>query len=116
MGSDQCWCRHTCTVDNFLSPVHYSPSTLSLDAVKTITKQTALRYPNYFMYDEDETTPTVVLMIGTALLKVFAPRQPIWRLHILIRHIEKLFGINWLKRLLFVRKKPVSARASFGKP
>lgn len=98
-----------CTVDNFLRPVHYSPSALSLDAVKTITKQTALRHPNYYMYDEDETTPSVVLMIGTALLKVFAPRQPIWRLHILLRHIERFFGINWLKRLFFEHKKRVSA-------
>jgi hypothetical protein len=90
-----------CTNDNFLHPVHFSPKALSLELVKIITKKIALRHPNYFMYDEDENTPPVVLMIGAFLLKVFAPRQPIWRLHIIIRKIQNLFGITFLKRTVF---------------
>jgi hypothetical protein len=101
-----------CTEDNFLRPVHYTPEALSLHEVKAITKQTALRCPNYFMYDEDETTPLFVLMIGNALLKAFAPRQPIWRLHIILRYLEKFIGVNWLKRLTFRRENLVRAVTS----
>ena len=90
-----------CTEDNFLKPVHYSPEAITLDAVKAITKRTALRFPNYFMYDEDENTPPMVLMIGTALLKLFAPKQPIWRLHILLRSLQKITGVSLFKSILF---------------
>ncbi|MFV9644543.1 MAG: B12-binding domain-containing radical SAM protein [Desulfobacterales bacterium] len=93
-----------CTKDNFLHPVYYSPQALSLEEVKTITKRTALRHSNYFMYDEDENTPSMVLMIGTALLRLFAPKQPIWKLHILLRSVQKMIGINWFKSILFERK------------
>jgi hypothetical protein len=93
-----------CTDDNFLTPVHYTPEAMSLGEVKAITKQTALKHPNYFMYDEDETTPPVILMIGTALLRMFAPRQPIWRLHILLRTLQQASGIQRVKRLLFERR------------
>lgn len=97
-----------CTNDNFLHPVHFNPKALSLERVKFITKETALRHPNYFMYDEDEKTPPFVLMIGASLLKLFAPRQPIWRLHIILRKIQNLFGIAFLKRTLFeLRNKKV---------
>ncbi len=90
-----------CADDNFLKPVHYSPDALSLDEVKVLTKKMASSHANYFMYDEDEDTPPFVLMIGASLLKVFAPRQPIWRLHILIRKIQNFLGIGFLKRILF---------------
>ena len=93
-----------CTKDNFLHPVYYSPQALSLEEVKTITKRTALRHSNYFMYDEDENTPSMVLMVGTALLRLFAPKQPIWKLHILLRSVQKMIGVNWFKSILFERK------------
>ena len=88
----------TCTDDNFLKPVHFTPETLSLDEVKVITKRMALTRPNYFMYDEDETTPPLILMLGTTLLRFFAPKQPLWRLHILIRQVQRYMGISWLKK------------------
>jgi len=83
----------SCTKDNFLKPVHYSPEAISLDAIKALTKRIALEFPNYFMYDENENTPPVVLIIGTALLKLFAPKQPIWRLYICLRTLRKMLGI-----------------------
>ncbi|MBE9573255.1 MAG: radical SAM protein [Proteobacteria bacterium] len=94
----------SCTNDNFLKPVHYSPEAITLDAVKAITKRIALKHPNYFMYDEDENTPPIVLMIGTGLLKIFAPKQPIWKLHICLRTLQKMLGISFLKRVLFDHK------------
>jgi len=90
-----------CTQDNFLQPVNFVPEKISLNQVKVITKRMALNHPNYFMYDEDETTPAVILMLGTALLRIFAPRQPLWRMHILIRRIQGYLGIIWLKKKIF---------------
>ena len=91
----------SCTKDNFLHPVPYSPKNLNLDAVKNITKRTALRYPNYFMFDEDENTPLIVLMIGAIFLRIFAPRQPIWKIYIFLRNIEKILGISLIKRIIY---------------
>jgi radical SAM superfamily enzyme YgiQ (UPF0313 family) len=92
------------TKDNFLHPVHFEPTDISLEAVKTITKHTALQHPNYFMYDEDENTPPVILVIGTTLLRLFAPRQPIWKLHILINTVQKFLGVSFIKRFMYDRK------------
>lgn len=91
----------SCTSDEFLKPVAFIPDALSLEQVKKITKQFALKNPNYFMYDEDETTPLFILAFGTALLKTIAPQQPIWRLHILIRIIQKYTGIGFIKKWLY---------------
>ncbi|WP_457755586.1 B12-binding domain-containing radical SAM protein [Thermodesulfatator indicus] len=90
--------------DNFLKPYHYEPEEISLNEVKIYTKWMALHNDNFFMYDEDENTPPFVLMLGSALIKIFAPRQPIWRLFILIRKIQRFTGITWLRKFLFLRK------------
>ncbi len=87
--------------DNFLRPVSYIPSGMSLEEIKIMTKNMSLRHANYFMYDEDEDTPPFVLMIGALLLKYFASRQPLWRLHIMLRKIQNISGIGFAKRLLF---------------
>ncbi|MBT8341846.1 MAG: radical SAM protein [Desulfatitalea sp.] len=84
----------SCTNDGFLNPVTFIPEELSLEQVKKITKQFALKHPNYFMYDEDETTPLFILGLGTRMLKIFAPDQPIWRLHILIRMIQNVICVK----------------------
>jgi len=89
----------SCTDDNFLRPVNYTPEGLSLDDVKRITKRRALSETNFFMYDEDESAPPLVLALATSLLKVFAPRQPIWRFVIIQRTMQKYLGILPLKRL-----------------
>jgi radical SAM superfamily enzyme YgiQ (UPF0313 family) len=90
-----------CTNDNFLHPVHFKPEALSLEDIKIITKKTALRHPNYFMYDEDENTPLFLLMLGASFLRLFAPRKPIWKLHIIIRKLQNFSGIGFIKRLFF---------------
>jgi radical SAM superfamily enzyme YgiQ (UPF0313 family) len=90
-----------CCRDNFLHPVHIEPEALSLESVKLITKKAALSRTNYFMYDEDETTPAFIMVIGTFLLRLFAPRQPIWRLFILMRLAQKYTGVAFLRKLIF---------------
>jgi radical SAM superfamily enzyme YgiQ (UPF0313 family) len=92
----------SCTTDHFLSPVRYEPKDISLEEIKKITKLESLKNPNYFMYDEDENTPPAVLAMGIFFLRLFAPKQPIWRLHILIRLLQKYTGIAWLKRIRFL--------------
>lgn len=90
-----------CTTDSFLKPVRFNPDAISLEDVKKITKLESFKRPNYYMYDEDETTPPFVLAIGTTLLRLFAPNQPIWRLHIVIRLLQKYTGITFIKKALF---------------
>lgn len=101
IGSEMLADKPGCTADNFLKPVAFIPDDLSLEDVKRITKSVALEHPNYFMYDEDETTPLFILGVGTQLLRWFAPDQPIWRLHILIRTIQKYTGIGWLRKKMY---------------
>ncbi|WP_289020891.1 radical SAM protein [Desulfobacter postgatei] len=93
-----------CTPDNFFKPVNFEPEAISLEKIKKLTKLEALNHPNYYMYDEDENTPSSVLAIGVFLLKLFSPKQPVWRLHILIRLLQKYTGILWLKKIIVVHK------------
>ncbi|MDF1552125.1 MAG: radical SAM protein [Deferrisomatales bacterium] len=93
-----------CTTDSFLHPVHVEPEQVSLEEIKAITKREALRHPNYFLYDEDETTPVPVLMTGALLLRMIAPRRPLWKLHILLRTLQQRLGIAGLKRLRFEKQ------------
>jgi hypothetical protein len=87
--------------DGFLRPTAYRPADLSLDEVKLLTKREALGRTNWFMYDEDEKAPLFVMILGTWLLRLFAPRQPIWRFFILMRKAQAWTGVNALKRLAF---------------
>jgi radical SAM superfamily enzyme YgiQ (UPF0313 family) len=93
-----------CSPDNFLHPIPFEPRDIRLDTIKVITKHEALRRPNYYMYDEDENIPLFVTRIGATLMKWFAPRQPIWKLLLVIKKIQNLIGISFLKRLLFSLK------------
>lgn len=90
--------------DNFLYPTSYKPEELSLQEIKIITKWFALNHDNFFMYDEDEKTPLLLLRIGTIILKFFLPNKPIWTLFIAIRKIQRYTGINLLKKLSFYVK------------
>ncbi len=90
-----------CTSDCFLTPVAFEPEAVSLEEVKRITKRMALKHSNYFMYDEDEDTPSFVLALGIFILRKISPKQPIWRLHIFLRTLQKYIGIMLLKRWYF---------------
>jgi hypothetical protein len=86
---------------NFFRPMAYRPAALSLDEVKALTKREALKHTNWFMYDEDEKTPLFAMVLGTWLLRTFAPGQPLLRLFVLMRRAQVLSGVNALKRLAF---------------
>ena len=84
----------TCTEDEFLHPVYYEPDTLDLERIKRLTKDAYHRYPNFLMYDEKSQYPAVVITAFHILLKLFAPKQPIWRVYILVRKVLRIFGVE----------------------
>lgn len=86
-----------CSGDNFLHSVYIAPRRIDLYRIKAIVKQAAFHYSNIFVYDERKRIPFIVLRIYFLLLKVFASHQPMWKIYILIRRIEKLVGIRFVK-------------------
>jgi radical SAM superfamily enzyme YgiQ (UPF0313 family) len=88
-----------CTKNDFLYPVHYEPDALDLTTVKILTKRAFLRNPNFLMYDENVQYPAALVKGAIALLKVFAPKQPLWRVYILIRKLLGYMGVNEAIRL-----------------
>ena len=93
--------------DNFFRPTTYQCEELNITTMKRLTKEHALHSTNYFMYDEDERTPLILLRFGTLFMKCFFPRQPVWRLFILMRKIQKMFGILFVRSLMMKSKKRV---------
>lgn len=89
---------------NFLFPAQLPVSrTLDIHTLKDVIKRQALTKPNYFMYDEDERTPLVVLRSAAAMVRIFFPGQPLWRAFVLLRKIQKLTGYAALRRVLYER-------------
>jgi radical SAM superfamily enzyme YgiQ (UPF0313 family) len=95
----------TCTFDNFLHPVSYVPESLSLESVKAITKVETLIHPNFFMYDERFKRPAIFDKGISLLLKLLFLKHPTWKLRVLLRTIQKFFGIFFVKRMLFNKRK-----------
>jgi len=102
--------------DNFLYPVKFEPKDITLDQVKATVKTASFKYPNIFMYDEDEVTPLFLQKIGAIIMRLFAPKEPIWKLFILSRYIEHALGIREIKRRRYILKtKPGLIRVSIFK-
>jgi Radical SAM superfamily/B12 binding domain len=93
------------TRDNFLQPVSLPEGTgIGLNQLKKIVKLRSFKNDNFFMYDEDERTPELLMQLGIFLLNLFAPRQPIWRLFIIIRKIQSLLGIRRVQEMWYLKK------------
>lgn len=89
-----------CTEDNFFRPVTYVPYDITLDEIKILTKREALKYANFYMYDEDQEFSLALLITATWLLRLVAPNQPLWRIFIVLRKIEIWTGINFVRRII----------------
>ena len=87
-----------CSDDNFFHPVKIEPEKISLEEIHTIAKHFSYRYPNFYLYEKEHIIPGWLLITGNLLLKIFRSRQPVWRLLILLRKIEKVTGISMIKR------------------
>jgi anaerobic magnesium-protoporphyrin IX monomethyl ester cyclase len=94
-----------CTNDNFLHPVKIEPRKISLEEIHSIGNDFSFRYPNFYFYEKENIIPGWLLISGNLLLKIFNSRQPIWRLLILLKKVENVIGLNYLKRRIYSRKK-----------
>jgi radical SAM superfamily enzyme YgiQ (UPF0313 family) len=80
--------------DNFLHPVLFEPKALDIETIKAITKRAYHRYPNFLLYSTNSQYPEVILKVTGAILKWFFPRQPMWRVYILVRKILRALGVD----------------------
>ena len=80
--------------DNFLSPVHFEPKAIDIQTIKKITKRAYRRYPNFLIYNDKSQYPEMILKVVSVVLKIFFPKQPIWRVYIFVRKILKKLGVD----------------------
>ena len=90
-----------CTRDNFFRPVKIEPNKISLDEIRAIAKSFSFKYANYYFYEKEHITPGWLLITGNFLLKLFRSRQPVWRLLILLRMIDKGIGLSLIKKIIY---------------
>ena len=102
-----------CTPDNFLRPVKIEPEKICLEDIHSIAKRFSYRFPNLYFYEIEHITPGWLLITGNYLLRVFHSRQPVWRLLILLRRIERGLGIGLVKRIIFTL--PMRSKATKSK-
>lgn len=106
-----------CTSDSFFRPVKIEPEKISLDEIRAIAKRFSFRYANYYFYEKEHITPGWLLITGNYLLKMFRSRQPVWRLLILLRMMEKAIGIGLIKKNIYefkVNRKNMNNREKNG--
>ena len=104
-----------CSSDNFFRPVKIEPEKISLEEIRAITKSFSFRYPNYYFYEKEHITPGWLLITGNFLLKLFRSRQPVWRLLILLKIMEKWLGIGLIKKRIYELSKSRNKRNNRGK-
>ena len=88
------------TSDNFLRPVKINPEKISLEDIHSIAKGFSFGFPNFYFY-QSEQIPDWLLVAGNYLLKILHSRQPVWRLLILLKRIERMLGITLIKRAIY---------------
>lgn len=89
--------------NNFLFPYAYKPKFISVNKIKELTKIFTIDKANYYMYDEDETHPLLLLSIAKIFPNIFLNKPlPPWVIYwIGIRKMQKLIGILKFKRILY---------------
>ncbi len=87
--------------DNFFKPVAVHPRKITLDNLKLLTKQHALKYDNWFMYDEDNKLPIISMRLFTMFNRLFGLNQPLWRGFIFLRKLQRYTGFSLLRRTIF---------------
>jgi radical SAM superfamily enzyme YgiQ (UPF0313 family) len=104
-----------CSSDNFFRPVKIEPEKISLEEIRAITKSFSFLYPNYYFYEKEHITPGWLLITGNFLLKLFRSCQPVWRLLILLKIMEKWLGIGLIKKRIYELSKSRNKRNNRGK-
>ena len=99
-----------CTDDNFLRPVKIQPVNISLEAIHSIAIDFSFRFPNFYFYDKEHIIPGWLLKTGNFILRLFHSRQPVWRLLIILKRLEKVMGISLAKRGMYRLKMRLNTR------
>lgn len=90
--------------DKFLHPIKIEPEKISLEEIHAIAKRFSFGFPNFYFYEKENIIPGWLLITGNYILKVLRSRQPVWRLLIFLKRVERFFGIALLKRGLYELK------------
>jgi radical SAM superfamily enzyme YgiQ (UPF0313 family) len=93
-----------CTTDNFLHPVKIEPLQISLEEIHTIAKEYSFRFPNFYFYEKEHIIPGFLLRTGNFILRLSNSEQPIWRLLIFIRMLQKWVGVTFIKEIVYKLK------------
>lgn len=87
-----------CTKDHFLHTIPFHPKSISLEEVYFLAKEATYRYSNYLIFEDIQHAPPSVLKMQTKLVKLLAPKQPVWKAIIFMNKFQKALGISYLKR------------------
>jgi radical SAM superfamily enzyme YgiQ (UPF0313 family) len=99
-----------CTTDNFLHPVKIEPEQITLEEIHSIAKEFSFRFPNFYFYEKEHIIPGYLLLTGNFILKIFNSEQPLWRLLIFLKMIQKWIGVSFIKKVIFTFKMKFSNR------
>ncbi len=89
---------------NFLKPMAYNPTTISLETLRKYNKRIALQHPNFFFFDETQRMPFWALKLQTKLMKMLAPNKPWWKSFIFFNNFLSKIGISFIRRFIFDAK------------
>ncbi|HLP45198.1 MAG TPA: radical SAM protein [Candidatus Kapabacteria bacterium] len=91
----------SCSKDNFLTPVFYSPKGISLSSIRAFNRIMGFKHPNFLFPENVQRIPLFLLKISTAIMRIFAPQQPWWKINIFVNILEKKLGITAIKQFMF---------------
>ncbi len=86
------------TNDNFLNPFFFPLKAMEISELQKIVEQEVMRHDNYYIYESDLGISKALQLKITKLIKIFFPRQPIWRFYILANKVQRITGIKAIKR------------------
>lgn len=96
-----------CTNDNFLHPLKIEPEMISLEDIHSIAREYSFRFPNFYFYEKEHIIPGYLLLTGNLILKLFNSDQPLWRLLIYLKMIQKWSGLSFIRGVLYKTKMKV---------
>jgi radical SAM superfamily enzyme YgiQ (UPF0313 family) len=88
--------HHGAPSDNFLTPVAYQPGPLTMKKLKALASVGTAWHHNFFMFDEKAN----VILPVRVFLRLFFPKQPLWRGYVVMRMLEKISGVFLIRALI----------------
>jgi len=75
--------------DKFLHPIKIEPEKNKSGGDPCYRKEILLRIPQFYFYEKENIIPGWLLITGNYILKVLRSRQPVWRLLIFLKRVER---------------------------